>query len=595
MDTPSVQTWVPGLAVAHFVLVREIARGGMGEIWLARQTGAGFDRLVVLKRVIPGPSADATAMTMFLDEARIAYHLNHPNIVQVFELRQEPPTAFLVMEYLEGQTLSRFARRMVERAGRVPAALAVALVAGAAKGLGYAHRRGGPDGKALKIVHRDVSPQNLFVTYEGGVKVLDFGIARAAGRLGRTLTGVIKGKLGYMSPEQSGGGGTEVTGAADVYALGIVLFELVTGTRFYGKADDLGILRRLAVSAPAPLPSSRAAVEPELEAILVRALEPEPEARYADGQHFFEALEGWRKRHPAPENEPGIAEAMAELFAPELEALGVFHREAALTPSPGSEPSMPARRPTRTVAPGLAPDGATKTHEPRVASIVTVPANARARVAPAPPSASSAVTLRVSRSQVSQLAASPGKSGRSGALVAGVLIIGGALAAGWAWVNAGATRGAQGAVAVTDAGLLTPTRTPAFALTDPGLGTPTPIAARPAAGPATDAGPATRPPVTTGAAAAAASDTGLDTPTQLTKRGAAPKERVVVAGALTLDTEPWTQVFLGKQLLGETPLVERALPAGSHRLRLINAEEKVDTFIEITIKPRETTVKKLAF
>ena len=222
------------MAVAQYVLVRELARGGMGEVWLARQGEAGgFERLVALKRVLAGADADSAAMTMFLDEARIAAQLQHPNIVQVFDFGRDAGSVFLVMEYLAGQTVGRLKRRLLEVEEPLSPSLAVAIVSAAARGLGYAHRRTSLEGQPLKIVHRDVSPQNLFVAYDGEVKVLDFGIALAAGRLGRTMEGTIKGKVAYMSPEQTAGGALPVTGAADVFALGIVLFELVTGSRYY--------------------------------------------------------------------------------------------------------------------------------------------------------------------------------------------------------------------------------------------------------------------------------------------------------------------------------------------------------------------------
>ncbi|MDP1918565.1 MAG: serine/threonine-protein kinase, partial [Myxococcales bacterium] len=196
MATSPVQSWQPGLTVAQYVLVRELARGGMGEVWLARQGEAGgFERLVALKRVLAGADADSAAMTMFLDEARIAAQLQHPNIVQLFDFGRDAGSVFLVMEYLAGQTVGRLKRRLLEVEGPLSASLAVTIISAAARGLGYAHRRTSLEGQPLKIVHRDVSPQNLFVTYDGEVKVLDFGIALAAGRLGRTMEGPIKGKV----------------------------------------------------------------------------------------------------------------------------------------------------------------------------------------------------------------------------------------------------------------------------------------------------------------------------------------------------------------------------------------------------------------
>lgn len=502
MPQPNVEAWVQGLRIGQYVLVRELARGGMGEIWLARQTGAaGFDRLVVLKRVIQSNDDDPANLTMFLDEARIASQLHHPNIVQIFELQNLGPSVFLVMEYLPGQTVSRLARRTAELGKLLPPGISVTIVAAAARGLGYAHRRKDLDGRAMQIVHRDVSPQNLFVTYDGQVKLLDFGIALAAGRMAKTSTGTLKGKVAYMSPEQALG--EPLTGASDVYALGIVLFEALTGTRYYGKADEVGILRQLAMKTPPVLPSSRARIDAELEAIVVRALAPEPAERFSDGQVFFEALDGWLRTHPVATG--ALESAMSAVFSDELRTLVEVHRLASLTPASASN-SMPH-------APGARP----------------------------PPSRRTALGV--------------------GALA---LFIGGAVM-----------------VALLSArGVPNPAPEPALVMQPE----PPPIAQlRPDE---VDGGA-----VPTAAEAVAAVelvDAGLERP-----RGV--RAPVATTGRLTLDTEPWTGVFLGKRKLGDTPLIDFTLPAGSHRLRLVNAEEHLDTIIEVTIKPRETTEKRLAF
>ena len=534
----SLQTWVPGHTVGQYVLARELARGGMGEIWLARQSGTPeFERLVVLKRVISSGGDDSSAMTMFLDEARIASKLSHPNIVQVFELGRDGGSVFLVMEYLTGQTLSRFARRMVEKDGRVPASLAVAIVASAAKGLGYAHRRVDLEGKPLNIVHRDVSPQNLFVTYDGEVKVLDFGIARAAGRMGRTMTGVIKGKVAYMSPEQAAGGGVVVTGAADVYAMGIILFELITGTRLYKNLDDLGVLRRLAISAKAPTPSSRGGpVDPDLERLIMRALEPEPDERFADGQAFFEALEAWLSAHPRGAGEPTLQAMMHALFAADVDALGEFHRQAAATPALVSNPSMPNK---------------TAATLPRASS----PLPLRGPVGP-----SSMITETSPITAAPVAAPSRSLAGPLGLAAVAILIVGGGIAL-WARPAPVAPTPAPSSPAPTAA--------------------PTPRAEVPAAV------VAEVPAVDAGIAAELTPPPRPSRPPPATPR--------VSPGALSLNTEPWTRVFLGRKALGDTPLISVPLPGGNHRLRLVNEAEHIDTVIDVTIKANETTVKKFVF
>jgi serine/threonine-protein kinase len=512
-----LETWAPGVVIGQYSLLKELARGGMGEIWLARQTGAaGFDRLVVLKRVINSADEDPANVTMFLDEARIASQLHHPNIVQVFELGQDGTSYYLVMEYLAGQTVSRFARRVVDQHAQVPSALAVQVVAPAARGLGYAHRRTDLEGRALQIVHRDVSPQNLFVTYDGQVKVLDFGIARAAGRMNKTSTGIIRGKVSYMPPEQAVG--EPVSGASDVFSLGVVLLELVTGRRAYGTGlDEMAILRKLAAYEELPRASQLVTIDPDLDAIIAQAVDPVRDNRFPDGQAFADALERWSRTHVG-RDEPTLETRMHQLFAPEVAALGEFHKLAARTPSASSMPN------------NLAP---------------------RAQPEPPPPP--------------------PRNLRRNVLLGAGAAVV---LTATW---FAGSMRATPPPpVAPLDQ---RPVTTP--------VTTPTPV--KPPPSPVDDPRPTGDPPVATHQPVTG--DTEHPAPNAV---DAGAPVKAVASGRLTLDTEPWTQVFLGKRKLGDTPLIELALPAGTHRLHLVNAEDHVDTVVEVVIKPNATTVKKLA-
>jgi serine/threonine protein kinase len=491
--TPLVLTWTPGTVVAAYTLLREIARGGMGEIWLAlHRASAGIERLVVIKRIL-GDADDAQGFaTMFLDEARIAAQLHHPNVVQVFDLGEWHGSHYLVMEYLAGQSLGRVVRRALEHTGgvvpAVTAALAVDMVAAAAKGLGYAHRRRALDGSAMRVVHRDVSPQNLMVTYEGGVKVLDFGIAQATGRLTRTATGIVRGKIAYMSPEQAMG--QPVGPPSDVFALGVILYELLTGTRLYQGADELEIMRRHSRDEPLPKLTDRR-VDRALAAIVDRSLSVDPERRYEDGQALAEALHAWRAQHAGGES---LEVMMHRLFVAEIERLPELDRALVLTPS--------LERDSKRSMPNV---GFKPTRAPR-----------------------------------------------------GLWLLGGAalmvVTAALTWVVA--TRAVS---------------SPAPALTTPDKPVEPPLQqeAVPPVAVQVDAGGA---------------DEALDV-------------RPVVSakpGRLTLNTEPWTRVMLGSKLLGDTPLVEVTLPAGRHRLRLLNPTEKVDTEIEVVIAPGATVVKKLS-
>src|SRR5262249_34107635 len=204
--------------IGRYEVVGELATGGMAEIFLGRLVGpSGFERPVVIKRILRQLSHKESFVAMFLDEARIVAGIRHPNVVQVQELGQDTGELYLVMEYLEGESVASLVRRLVAQGERVDYALAAHVVAEACAGLHAAH-------EAQNLVHRDVSPQNVFITYDGHVKVIDFGIAKTEGRMAQTEAGQVKGKFGYMSPEQCKA--DPLDRRSDVFALGIVLYEL---------------------------------------------------------------------------------------------------------------------------------------------------------------------------------------------------------------------------------------------------------------------------------------------------------------------------------------------------------------------------------
>src|SRR5262245_24036371 len=194
---------LPVQSVGSFEIVGHLATGGMAEILLGRASGpSGFERIAVIKRVLPHLASEPRFAQMFLDEARIAALIRHPNVVQIHELACEGDQLFIVMEYLEGESVAGLLRRLIAQQTRLPPALAAHIVAEACCGLHAAHELVDHSGRPLGVVHRDVSPQNIFVTYDGAVKVLDFGIAVARDRVTKTETGQLKGKFEYMAPEQ---------------------------------------------------------------------------------------------------------------------------------------------------------------------------------------------------------------------------------------------------------------------------------------------------------------------------------------------------------------------------------------------------------
>ncbi len=302
----------PGATVGRYRLLRRLALGGMAELFLARAEGAaGFQKAVVLKRVLPNLAADEEFTAMFLDEARIAATLDHPNVASVIDLGEAEGEYYYVMEYVHGQNLRAVLKAAVQRGG-LPLEVAIAIAAQIAEGLHYAHERTGLDGRPLGLVHRDVSPSNVLVGYEGAVKVTDFGIAKVSARSARTRGSVMKGKIGYMSPEQCRG--ARVDRRSDVFALGIVLYELTTAQRLFYADNDFAVLNKI-VSGEIDPPSTRVPGYPaDLERIVMRALASDPDDRFATARELRVALEDLARMYGLAANTVRIAETMEQLF-----------------------------------------------------------------------------------------------------------------------------------------------------------------------------------------------------------------------------------------------------------------------------------------
>ena len=310
------------MCVGRYRLLRRLAMGGMAELHLARAEGvAGFQKVVVLKRVLPNLAADEDFTRMFLNEARLAAQLDHPHVVQVMDLGESEGEFFYVMEYVHGQNLRAVLKEGAKR-GRVPLDIALSVVADAAEGLHYAHERVGPDGRALGLVHRDVSPSNVLVSYDGAVKVADFGIAKASAITKRTRGTTMKGKIGYMSPEQCRG--AAVDRRSDVFSLGILLYELTTTQRLFFADNDFVVINKVVAGEVDP-PSSRVDDYPEaLEAIVMKALAVEPEDRFPTARALGEAIDGLAERLGMRRSAARIAKYMGELFGqPEYPAAEV--------------------------------------------------------------------------------------------------------------------------------------------------------------------------------------------------------------------------------------------------------------------------------
>src|SRR6201999_3529851 len=280
----------PPTRLGKYEILTPLASGGMARIYIARSTGIGaFQRHVVLKMILPERAHDHTAVQMFLDEARLAASLNHQNVAQVFEVGQDAGIHFLAMEYVHGQDLRALLAKAGSEGKRMPLELALTIVAGAAAGLHHAHERRTSDGVPMGIVHRDVSPSNLMVGYDGAVKLLDFGIAKATMRSVETQSGIIKGKFAYMSPEQCRG--RDVDRRGDVFSLGIILYEVSTQHRCFRADSDFDTMHRI-VTGDIVRPSRLVQNYPAaLEDIVMKGLAIDPVTRHQRAGPLLEPLE----------------------------------------------------------------------------------------------------------------------------------------------------------------------------------------------------------------------------------------------------------------------------------------------------------------
>ena len=376
-----------GSTANDYEILAKLATGGMADIFLARGASvAGVERYCVLKRILRDAAGDAQLVQMFLDEARLAAQLQHPNIASVYDVGKLGDSYFFTMEYVHGETVGSLIQRSVDGDRLLPLACVLTIVAGAAAGLHHAHERNGVDGRALQIVHRDVSPSNLMVSYEGSVKVVDFGVAKAAHRASETRSGRVKGKISYMSPEQCRS--QPLDRRSDLFSLGIVMWEMLTGDRLYRRDSDFAIMtaiideapvspsvvrpdvprevddivRRLLAKPAADRFQSAAEVVDQIEAVALRAgmmLSTAALGRFV-GELFGRRPEPWLELESgsgsaqtelASESAPSYAEIELELAA--VPEIGIASTHVALEPERRSGP--PAWSAPRRLAPAAAP------------------------------------------------------------------------------------------------------------------------------------------------------------------------------------------------------------------------------------------------
>lgn len=351
-------------AFGKYLLTELIAVGGMAEVYKAKIFGAsGFEKDMVVKRILPRYAKNPSFVQMLIDEAKIAVRLSHGNIVPIYELGELDGAYYIAMEYVDGSTLLDVLRMAHEKQRPLPPAFSLGIAAEVAAGLSYAHRQKGADGSPLGLVHRDINPRNIVVTPSGEVKILDFGIARASTKKHQTKSGVIKGTPGYMSPEQMYG--FSVDHRSDQFCVGILLYELLTLSRLY-PAWTVQEMRDLYEGGPLAPPSSRMpSLSADVDAVVLKALAKKPEDRFADTGDFEEALRQVIVQTQTAVTATGLARELASLGAaevPEAPALELRPAEAsavAAAPLPDSgvtSASTPtAKAPSRPPTPVIEP------------------------------------------------------------------------------------------------------------------------------------------------------------------------------------------------------------------------------------------------
>ena len=309
----------PGDKLGKYELIRQIAIGGMAELYLARTLGIeGFEKLVVVKRILPQYVTNASFVNMFLNEARLAATLHHPNVAQVYDIGVEDGDYFFAMEYVHGEDLERVASQSIEQGVPMSMDASLTLIAGLCAGLHYAHERTGTDGRPLQIVHRDVSPSNVLVSYDGGVKLVDFGIARAMTGKTNNSQGGLKGKIVYMSPEQCRSDAV-LDRRSDIYSIGTLLYELTVGRTPFSGETEYAILNQI-VNSDVPAPTVHVpGYPPALQKIVLRALAREPAERYATAIQLQGELEDFAHESRLRVSPLVLARLMSSLFPARLE------------------------------------------------------------------------------------------------------------------------------------------------------------------------------------------------------------------------------------------------------------------------------------
>ncbi len=301
-----------------YLLLDRINIGGMAEVWRGKMFGAGgFERLVAIKRILPNIAEDDEFISMFIDEAKISVQLTHANVAQIYELGQINSSYFISMEYIPGKDMRAIFDRCRKKGEPAPVPLVAYCVSKMCEGLDYAHRKKDGMGREMNIVHRDISPQNVLISYEGEVKVIDFGIAKAAGKATKTQAGILKGKFGYMSPEQIRG--LPLDRRSDVFAIGVCLYEMLTGERLFVGDSDFSVLEKVRKAEVAPPSTYNRRIPDALEKIVLKALARDVDERYQYANELGDDLQRFLLTSDTIFGRKDLMQYMKSTFAEDVE------------------------------------------------------------------------------------------------------------------------------------------------------------------------------------------------------------------------------------------------------------------------------------
>ncbi len=555
-------------------LIQPLAQGGMAEIFLAKQQGpAGYEKSVVIKRVLSHYSSNPDFVEMFLDEARLAALLSHPNIVQMFDFGEVDGSYYLCMEYLRGEDLHTLLRMAKNKNLIIPAQVAATVVAAACDALHYAHNLTTDEGKALHIIHRDISPSNIFLTYQGQVKVLDFGIARAEGKVVKTAMGVIKGKISYMAPEQARG--YQLDARVDVWALGVVLHELLTGKRLFSRNSDVESFKAL-LDDPIPMPADVAdGIPAELNDIVAKALERNLDHRYPSAKAMYDDLDDFLASRTYMPPQSLLTQYLQELVGEEELAAKMKGPTAAAgaakPPSGGAEAAAP-----RTPRPRNTPSK----------SIPSIKASQKETKA-----APTAATANVRRKSTQNVPATrpppvereePNSAGMSPGVIAGLGGAAVALVAGVLYLSVHNDQKLKPLEpqqpTVVEIKPLVPPRDVEVDENGAPILAPLDTDLPPELDELLDAAVAEA----DGGGAAA------------TKTAAVPKQ--ASKGLLDVNCVPWCRIFIdGKDTTRISPAIGISVPVGKHKLRVVNTPTGIEQEREIVVKAGATTKEVVKF